>query len=118
MTRDERLELAAKVGHAFTAREMRAHLPPLRAYYVDVRAGRKPRTWPDELVIDWAIALQVPPFERAAEVRPMCSSCGCNERHDSQRPMVFPGGWLVTCLACGRRWLELQADRSLGKACF
>ena len=44
----------------------------------------------------------------AVEVRPMSSNCGCNVRHDSQRPMVFPGGWLVTCLACGRRWLELQ----------
>ena len=86
---------------------MKQHLPPLRSYYADVRAGRSPRAWGDDLVIDWAMAFRVPPFEHAVEIRPMSSACGCNVRHDSQRPMVFPGGWLVTCLACGRRWLEL-----------
>lgn len=107
MTRDERLQLAERVGHEFHARAMKEHLPPLRRYYADVRAGRSPSGWGDDLVESWATAFRVPPFERAVEVRPMSSTCGCNVRDDSQRPMCFPGGWLVTCLACGRCWLEL-----------
>lgn len=108
MTRDERLQLAERVGREFHAHDMRQHLPPLRRYYADVRAGREPSAWSDDLVTDWATAFRVPPFDGAVEVRPVSSGCGCNVRHDSQRPMVFPGGWLVTCLACGRRWLELS----------
>lgn len=107
MTRDERLQLAERIGREFHARGMKQHLPPLRTYYADVRDGREPRTWDDDLVRDWATAFRVPPFEHAVEVRPTSSTCGCNERHDSQRPMVFPGGWLVTCLVCGQRWLEV-----------
>lgn len=108
MTRDERLQLAERIGREFHARDMRQHLPPLRAYYAAVRDEREPGEWDDVLVTDWATAFRVPPFEHAVEVRPTSSSCGCNLRHDSQRPMCFPGGWLVTCLACGRRWLELR----------
>lgn len=112
MTRDERLQLAELVGRQFHARGMKQHLPPLRAYYADVRAGRSPGAWDDDLVEQWATAFQLPPFVGAVEVRPVSSSCGCNVRHDSQRPMVFDRGWLVRCLACGRRWLELQVSTS------
>lgn len=107
MTTDERLRVAERVGRRFHALGMKQHLPPLRAYYAAVRSGRPPTSWDDELVVQWATAFRLPPFEAAVEVRPMSSSCGCNERHDSQRPMVFPGGWLIRCLVCDRRWLEL-----------
>lgn len=93
---------------------MKQHLPPLRRYYADVRADRASQ-WPDDLVRDWAMAFRLPPFEHAVEVRPPSSSCGCNVRHDSERPMVFSGGALVTCLACGRRWLELRQIASLDR---
>jgi hypothetical protein len=59
VTRDERLQLAELVGRQFHARGMRQHLPPLRTYYADVRAGREPRTWDDDLVRDWAMAFRV-----------------------------------------------------------
>ncbi len=108
MTRTERLHLAELIGRQFHVRGMKQHLPPLRAYYAEVRAGLPPAAWDDELVELWATAFRLPPFETAVEVRPMSSSCGCNARHDSQRPMVFPGGWLIRCLVCGRRWLELS----------
>jgi hypothetical protein len=109
VTREDRLEVAVRIAAEFTARDMRQHLSPLRRYYVEVRDGRTPGNWTDDLVIDWAMAFRVPPFEHALEVRPMSSECVCGSgRHDATRPMCFPGGWLVTCLACRRRWLELQ----------
>lgn len=109
MTREGRLELAVRIAAEFTARDMRQHLPPLRRYYACVRDGAEPRPWGDDMVIDWAMAFRLPPFESAVELRPMSSHCVCGtERHDATRPMAFPGGWLVTCLACRRRWLEVQ----------
>ena len=107
MTREGRLELAVRIAAEFTARDMRQHLPLLRRYYADVRDGREPQPWNDDLVIDWAMAFRVPPFEHALEVRPMSSRCACETAEQSStRPMCFPGGWLVTCLSCQRRWLE------------
>lgn len=108
MTRDERLQLAERIGREFHARDMRQHLPPLRSYFAGVRDGRKPSGWDDTLVADWATAFRLPPFEHAVEIRAPSSSCDCNVRHDAERPMVFPGGALVTCLVCGRRWLEIN----------
>lgn len=112
MTREDRLDLAVPVGREFRPHEMMQHRAHVVRYWLDVRDGRPLSTGSDELVVDWAIALQLPPYERAVEVRPMSSSCGCNPRHDSQRPIVGPDRWLVTCLACGRRWLELAGSTS------
>jgi hypothetical protein len=107
VTREERLDVAVRIAAEFTARDMRQHLPPLRRYYAAVRDGRDPGPWGDDIVTDWAMAFRVPPFEHAVEVRPMSSACACGtERHDATRPLAFPGGWLVTCLACRHRWLE------------
>jgi hypothetical protein len=112
VTRDDKLRLAERIAREFIELGMKSYLPPLRAYYRAVRDGRPTCNWDDELVVDWATALRVAPYENAVEVRPVSSRCGCNERHDSQRPMVFPLGWLVTCLACGRRWLETSPSKT------
>lgn len=108
MTREEKLELAARIGAEFNRREMKVHRNLLAGYWRALRRGREPEAWNDALVIDWAKAFQLKPFE-GTEIRPMCSDCPCgNMKEGGARPMVFPGGWLVTCLACARQWLELQ----------
>jgi len=98
MTREGRLDLAVRIAAEFSARDMRSHLPPLRRYYADVRDGREPQPWNDDLVVDWAMAFRVPPFDHAVEVRPMRSDCTCETaEHAAGRPMRFPGGCIVSC---------------------
>jgi hypothetical protein len=111
VTVDEKLRLAVTIAAYFTAHDMRVHLEKLRGYYARVRDGRSRHRddWDDAMVQSWAEMLRMPPFDSALKVRRMCSNCTCGDtRHDSTRPICFPSGWRVTCLACGAQWLELR----------
>lgn len=47
--------------------------------------------------------------ERGMPVRPMSSECECGDlHHNRQRAIVRPGGWIVECLSCERRWVEFE----------
>lgn len=120
MGRDgELLRYVERLGAEFRRREMEAHLRKLRVYYLALRRGLTQGRheldvhWSEALVLEWLKLLQLPPFERAYEVRPGRSACrGCAQKRDHQSAihteLVFPGGAKMRCFSCGAIWIERE----------
>jgi len=111
------LAIAAK----FKQHDMREHLRLLRAYYVARRRRKRASLttteappWDEGMLLQWAALWRIPPFERVYELRAARSPCGCG-KGQSMSPhaglythAVFPGGRVVFCGLCQRRWMELD----------
>jgi hypothetical protein len=113
--------LVLAVAAKFKQHDMREHLRLLRAYYV-ARQRRKraqlgasqPPPWDEGMLLQWAALWRIPPFDRVYELRPARSPCECG-KGQSMSPhaglytnAVFPGGRVVFCGLCQRRWMELD----------
>lgn len=119
MPHDVLLEHILALGDAFKRRGMDEHVRRLRLYFLAVRHGlTKGRReldvkWSEAHLVAWMQTLQVPPYERALELRKPgggCPSCGAGQGTvpSVQTELVFPGGARMACRGCGRLWLELE----------
>lgn len=113
--------LILAVAAKFKQHGMREHLRLLRAYYAARQrrrraqaAARDPPPWDEGMLLQWAALWRIPPFDRVYELRPARSGCECG-KSPSHSPhaglyttAVFPGGRVVLCGMCRRRWLELD----------
>ncbi len=61
MTDPAHLDLVVRIGRELVRLGLDKHAEHLREYYADVRAGRQPRGWSRDLVIQWAQDLRLPP---------------------------------------------------------
>ena len=91
---------------------MHKHVKALREFYVAARAGNPPSAygWSEAFVDQWLAMLRLHPCEDVFELRAKgagCSACNPPGATPSKRTVhVFPGGALMTCNQCGRRWIE------------
>jgi hypothetical protein len=107
--RRARLELAERVGHQLVRLGLHKHAHRLREYYATVRAGRPLRRdgWGDELVVEWARTLRIPPHENDYPVRTWAERCGCLMPRTFTQ-LTFPGGHVSHCAACKLTWITLD----------
>jgi hypothetical protein len=113
--------LILAVAARFKQYDMREHLRLLRAYYAARRQRKRARVrttsappWDEDMLLQWAALWRIPPFDRVYELQPAHSACTCRKEH-SVSPhtglytnAVFPGGRVVFCGMCQRRWMELD----------
>ena len=106
------LDSVVSLGREFNRRGMRHHTIELRSFFVATRDKRPTlSTWTLEFVERWLATLQLPPFERQFELLPKQRGCPiCDTAPDAfpsrRTECVFPGGALMRCDTCARRWLE------------
>lgn len=113
--------LILAVAAKFKQHDMREHLRLLRAYYAARRQRKRARVqtasappWDEDMLLQWAALWRIPPFDRVYELQPPRSACTCGkaQRGDLHAGLytntVFPGGRVVFCGMCQRRWLELD----------
>jgi hypothetical protein len=111
------LQLAVLLAEEFRRRDMRRHLQHLREFYARARAeeradaGRSPRPWTHNLVMEWLQVFRVPPFHHAYPVATAdadCWNCDFSRKVTAayaRTRLVFPGGALIECQRCWARWL-------------
>jgi hypothetical protein len=127
MEDDALLAMVQCLGDEFRRREMRAHLVPLRIYWLALRHGlvRDERhglqlTLSEDTVVEWFKLLRLPPYQNAYPVRPTGSACPTCARRDGRASQVstertFPDGRKMACVDCHTAWLEVEPASRLGR---
>jgi hypothetical protein len=123
MDREALLEMVQRLGDEFRRREMRAHVAPLRVYWLalkhrlvhDEQHGLH-LTLSEETVVEWFKLLRLPPYQSAYAVRPTGSACAsCPPRegraYEVAAERTFPDGRKMVCLGCRSAWLEMEPPR-------
>ncbi|HEX6243098.1 MAG TPA: hypothetical protein VFZ61_19425 [Polyangiales bacterium] len=113
--------LILAVAAKFKQHDMREHLRLLRGYYTARRERKRARIhgpsappWDEDMLLQWAALWRIPPFDRVYELRAARSPCGCGKVQGVSphaglyTNAVFPGGRVVFCGMCQRRWMELD----------
>jgi hypothetical protein len=123
MDRAALLAMVKRLGDEFRRRGMRAHVAPLRIYWLALRHGLVQDrehalrlTLSEETVVEWLKVLRLPPYEDAYRVRPTGSACpscvgGDTRASEVATERTFPEGRKVVCLGCRTAWLEMEPSR-------
>jgi len=113
------LELVVRAGGESARRGYVLHRDVLRALYRALRSGlvrSVHATWPmiEDLVVEWARALEVPPFDGAADDGTgnlgVCIKCkaGKGGRRQMRVELRWRSGALLRCPGCGHAALGRQ----------
>ncbi len=111
------LELVVRAGGESARRGYVLHRDVLRALYRALRSGlvrSTSATWPmlEDLVVEWARALQVPPFDGAVDDGTgnlgVCIRCkaGKGGRRQMRVELRWRSGSVLRCPACGHAALS------------
>jgi hypothetical protein len=123
MDRAALLEMVQQLGDEFRRRQMRAHVTPLRVYWLALKHGlvHDERhglhlTLSEESVVEWFKLLRLPPYQHAYAVRPTGASCptcitGEGQQAEVAAERTFPDGRKMVCLGCRSAWLEVEPPR-------
>ena len=109
------LDRCVTLGREFGRREMHKHLKLLREFYAATRDQRDcVNSWSEAFVDNWLAMLRLAPFETTFELLParsVCARCNADPAAVPSRrtETTFPGGALMRCDQCGRRWVEAWA---------
>lgn len=127
VTDAEMLDLVVRAGGESARRGYVLHRDVLRALYRALRSGLVRSTsamWPmlEDLVVEWARALKVPPFDGAAEDGTgnlgVCIRCkaGKGGRRQMRVELRWRSGSVLRCSRCGHAALSRQgiAPQSCG----
>jgi hypothetical protein len=125
MDRDTLVAMVRQLGEEFRRRDMRAHVGPLRIYWLALRHGlvRDERhalqlTLSEETVVEWFKLLRLPPYQDAYAVRPpgsACANCAPGGSGEVAAERTFPDGRKMTCLVCHSTWLEMEGTSRMGR---